>query len=303
MDPIKYIDRINHREEIEKVYGGNALKFLYGHDWVSSLLGAPLLHLCVKLPWFSAFYGYCQQLHCSKKKIRPFIQNFDVNADEFLEDVESYKSFNDFFIRKLKPEARPIAAVDNIAIIPADGRYRFYQDISKSDGFLVKGQKFSLEALLKSASLAEKYAKGAMVMARLCPSDYHRYHFPCACMPGESRLINGWLQSVNPIATHQNIHIFSENKRTICELQSDAFGKVIFMEIGATNVGSINQTYIPNQFCPKGAEKGYFSFGASSLILLFEPNRIVFDSDLLELSKQTYEIKCLMGQPMGYSQR
>lgn len=299
MEPIVYIDRITGKQEVEKVYGAAALKFLYGKDWVSRLFGAPVAHLLAKNPLFSAWYGYVQKLPFSKKKIIPFIEAFHVDASEFLKPVESFRSFNDFFIRELKSEARPIAADDKTAIIPADGRYLFYPDISVADGFVVKGEKFDLATLLEDKKLADKYFRGSMVMARLCPSDYHRYHFPCDCTPGPTRFINGWLYSVNPIAIKRDVHIFTRNKRTICELETERFGKVLFLEIGATNVGSIHQTHKPGRHYPKGAEKGFFSFGASSLILLFEPGRISIDADLLSATSQHLEIKCLMGQSLG----
>lgn len=298
MDPIVYIDRQSGKEEEEQVYGGAALKFIYGDDLLSRVFGSPLLHILVRNPIFSAWYGFWQKSSCSKKKIVPFINKFKIDTSEFLESVDSFRSFNDFFIRKLKPSARPIASGTNVAIIPADGRYRFYPHVREADGFIVKGEKFDLGSLLEDSELAKKYDDGAMVMARLCPTDYHRYHFPCDCIPGPTRIINGWLYSVNPIALKRDIHIFSRNKRAICELDTEHFGKVLFIEIGATNVGSIHQTYSPYEKHSKGDEKGYFSFGASSLILFFEPGRITFDNDLL---RKDMEIRCLMGQSMGYA--
>lgn len=136
-----------------------------------------------------------------------------------------------------------------------------------------------------------------MVLARLCPTDYHRYHFPVDCIPGKPQLINGPLFSVNPIALKQNIEILAKNKRKLCKLQSPEFGQVLFIEVGATNVGSINDTFVPGKSYRKGDEKGYFSFGASSLIILFEPNSIVLDADLIQSEK--IEIYCQMGQKMG----
>lgn len=299
MKPIVYIDRATGKEEIENVYGAAALKIIYGDDWISKLIGTPLLHLFAKHPFFSAFYGYWQKTHLSAKKIKPFIEKFHVDTSEFLDSVDSFKSFNDFFIRKLKPDARPIAPGSDVAIMPADGRYLFFPNVDQVDGFMVKGEKFDLSKLLINGGLAERYAHGTMVIARLCPTDYHRFHFPCNSVPGPTHFINGWLYSVNPQAIQKNIEIFTENKRAICELLTDNFGKVLFIEVGATNVGSINQTYTPYLHYSKGAEKGYFSFGASALIILFEPNRIVLDADLIDVSKRRLETKCLMGQSLG----
>lgn len=297
MEPIVYIDRTTGKQEVEKVYGEAALNLLYGKSILSKVLGTPLVYALCRYPFFSSFYGFLQKQPWSCAKIRPFIDYFQIDTEEFLCPATSFTSFNDFFIRELKPEVRPIA--DSPAIIPADARYFFHQDIHLSDGFIVKGEKFDLVSLIGDKELAVHYERGSMVMARLCPTDYHRFHFPCDNTPSHTRFINGWLYSVNPIALKKDIHIFTQNKRTICELETTQFGKVLFMEIGATNVGSIHETYRPNHFHKKGAEKGYFSFGASSLIILFEPERIRFENDLVDATKQGLEIRCLMGQSMG----
>lgn len=296
---IIYIDRQTGEKQVEKVYKGGAVQLFYGDSKLSQFLHFWVLPSLVKFPWFSQAYGYLQKRPSSANRITPFITEFQVDASEFLEPVSSYQSFNDFFIRKLKSEARPIDSNPCSAVIPADGRYYFYADIEKCPGFIVKGKKFTLEALLGSDSLAKEFQGGSMVLARLCPSDYHRFHFPCDCLPGPTHLINGWLYSVNPTAVKKNIHILTQNKRTLCELRTPLFGKVIYMEIGATNVGSIQATYFPDQWQAKGAEKGYFEFGGSALVLLFAKGSIQFDSDLLEATENGIEIRCLIGQSMG----
>jgi len=199
MESIIYIDRESKALQTEKIYGDKALKFLYGQNLLCRILGAPFLPFIAKSPFISAAYGFWQRLPITRKKIAPFIEKFEVDPSEFLEPIESFRSFNDFFVRKLKPEARPIAPGNETAIIPADGRYFFYQNIAEASGFVVKGQKFSLESLLQDQNMAQEYSQGSMLIARLCPSDYHRYHFPCVCVPSETRLINGWLYSVNPM--------------------------------------------------------------------------------------------------------
>lgn len=297
---IKYIDRLTGKLEQENVYGSNALHFIYGDDLISRLVGTPLLHGLVRYPFFSALYGWWQKQPWTKRKIQPFVDKFHVDLSEFEKSSPAeFESFNDFFTRKLKPHARSIPKEKDIAIIPADGRFLFYPNIDETDGFVVKGEKFNLRALLENDNLANQYRDGTMVMARLCPSDYHRYHFPCDCIPSPTSIINGWLYSVNPIAIKKDVHIFTQNKRALCTLETECFGRVLFLEIGATNVGSINETYMPNQVCAKGSEKGFFEFGASSLILLFEKGKIALDNDLIESANKHIEIRCLMGQTMG----
>lgn len=296
MDTIEYIDRKTGQQCREDVYGGGYIKFLYG----KSLFASFLLPFVATSKLFSRFYGYVQGLSWSKRKVIPFIEKFHVDASEFEKKPEEFASFNDFFTRKLKPEARPIDPSPNKAVIPADGRYLFYPDIQKADGFVVKGKKFDLKQLLQDVVLADYYREGSMVLARLCPSDYHRYHFPCAGIPQPSRSIDGPLYSVNPIAIKNRIEIFCENKRRYCVYETKQFGKVTIVEVGATCVGSIHETYTPLKHCAKGDEMGYFSFGGSSLILLFPPHTITFDADLLSASANHTEIRCLMGQSMGF---
>lgn len=296
-EPLYYIDRQTGKKTEEQVYGGNALEFLYGESFLSRTLGRFLSTLCSKISLCSAVYGWWQKQSWSKKKIIPFINKYHVDTTDFLNPPESYESFNAFFTRHLKPDARPSASTP--AIIPADGRYRVFQDIATVDGFLVKGKKFKLDELLQDKSLAKEYAHAGMVMARLCPVDYHRFHFPCDCIPAKAELINGWLYSVNPIAVKHNIDIFSENKRMLTVLETTDFGKVLFMEIGATNVGTIHQTYTPNKSYQKGEEKGYFSFGGSALIILFPQNSIRFNDDLIKSTSDGIETLCRLGQPLG----
>lgn len=301
MNDIIYIDRQTGKKLREKVYSEQGLRLLYGDSILSRLVRPWLLPSLSKLSLFSTFYGYLQKHRLSSRKIQPFIDSFHIDASEFLEPVSHFRSFNDFFIRKLKPEARPIVADPTTAIIPADGRYYFYENIEHCPGFIVKGCKFELETLLNSSSLAKEYREGSMVLGRLCPSDYHRFHFPCDCLPGPTHLINGWLYSVNPWAIKRNIQILVQNKRALCELRTSHFGKVLYLEIGATNVGSIQETYTLGKQQAKGAEKGYFEFGGSALILLFKKNTIAFDADLLAATEEGFEIRCLLGQSMGKS--
>jgi phosphatidylserine decarboxylase len=296
---ITYLDRVTKELCQEKVYGGKFLHFLYGKGFWSRVFGYNIARLVANLPLFSNLFGWWQRRAATRHKIIPFINEYAVDAAEFAESPSSFSSFNDFFIRKLKPAARPMAPGDDIAVIPADGRYLFYSDISQIRNFSIKGKSFSLEELLQNKESAVHYSRGAMAIARLCPSDYHRFHFPCDGLAEAPQLINGALWSVNPMALQRNVKIFSENKRVITAFKTEQFGTILYIEVGATSVGSIHQTYMVSSVCQKGDEKGYFSFGGSTLILLFEPGQIQFDSDLLAATERGIEIKCLLGQSMG----
>jgi phosphatidylserine decarboxylase len=303
MPNIYYIDRVTKRNEKERVYGGFFIKSLYGEGLFARCFSWLFLPIIAHCAFLSRFYGAFQKSAFSKRLIRPFIDTFAVDASEFAEPVSSFPSFNDFFIRRLKPSCRPIAGGNDVVILPADARYLVYPDLSRVDGLLVKGRMFSLAALLQDEELAGGYAAGTLVMARLAPVDYHRYHFPCTCTPGAPRLINGALFSVNPLALKRNVHILTENKRMVTALQTKNFGTVLYIEVGATYVGSIRQTFVPGEPYAKGDEKGYFSFGGSCVILLFEPGAIQLDQDLIDASFRGLEMRGLMGQPLGRALR
>lgn len=287
---IPYIERTTGKICQEKVYGGALLAFLYG----GSFLGNFLQKIVSKNSFISSVYGWWQKQPWTRKKIAPFIQTYDVDASAFAK--ENFYSFNDFFIRKLKPEARPIDPSPQDAIIPADGRYRFYTNIGVDLPLLIKGESLSLEKLLLDKSLAYSFLGGTAVVARLCPSDYHRFHFPCANIPSATRLINGFLYSVSPWALKKNGTLFAENRRTVTLLNSSLFGQIAYIEIGATNVGTIHQTFTPLIPVEKGQEKGFFSFGGSALVLLFPPQPLTLAPDLP--IRSDLEIRCLMGQPL-----
>ena len=160
---------------------------------------------------------------------------------------------------------------------------------------------FDLTSLLQDTRLADEFSRGSLVLSRLCPVDYHRFHFPLAGRVGQTRLLNGPLCSVNPIALCQNIHILTMNKRALTVLESEVLGKVLLLEIGATNVGSICQTYKADSVVSKGGEKGYFRFGGSATISIFAPGAIRFENDLLNHSAEQRELYARMGDRMAFA--
>lgn len=299
MKDVVVIDRKTGRKEKEKIMGHAMILLLYGKS-LTSKIAAPFLNfLFCHFSLVSRLYGAYQKTSFSKKNIIPFIKKYHVDEKEFLHNVKSFKSFNDFFIRKLKPSARPIASNRNVAVCPADGRYLAFQNIELVKDFWIKGKKFNLKTFLNDEDLAKTFANGSMVIARLCPFDYHRFHFPVDGFASKPALINGSLFSVNPIALFKNFLILQENKRAVTIIDSEIFGKVAYIEIGATNVGSIIQTYKSKSIVHKGDEKGYFSFGGSCVVILFQKGKIELDEDLLENTMKGFETRALMGTSLG----
>lgn len=293
-EPIRYFDRYARSLKTEQIYGEKWLRFAYENP-----AGRFFVWLAARRAFFSRWYGWKMRKPASALRVLPFITEYNLNVDEFAKSAFDYKTFNEFFYRALKPAARPIADGARIAVFPADGRHLAMPDVDTADGFYVKGAKFSLGELLGDESLAIKFAGGAMLISRLCPVDYHRFHFPVGGVPNEPRLINGWLYSVSPVALRRNVRYLVENKRELTLIESPEFGTVAVLEVGATNVGSITQSFVPGRTMAKGDEKGLFAFGGSCVITLFQRGRIRFDADLLSSSEQHVELYAKMGDRLG----
>ena len=313
-EPIRYYDRYARAVKTEQILGESWMRLAYENP-----VGRFFVWALVRRAFFSQWYGWRMKIgkrneselpliqlirmlfggRDSSAKIIPFITQYGIDVDEFAKSPFDFRSFNEFFYRALKPGARPIAAGENVAAFPADGRHLAFQNVDTAPGFYVKGVKFSFADLLGDAALAEKFAGGAMLISRLCPVDYHRFHFPVAGVPGESRLINGWLYSVSPIALRYNLRYLVENKRVVTLVESPQFGTVAVIEVGATNVGTIQQSFVPGRAVAKGEEKGLFAFGGSCVITLFQRGRIRFDADVAEQSANHVETFAKMGDRLG----
>lgn len=319
---IEFFNRHTGQREREQVMGEKALRWTYGTPW-----GRAALWTLLKRGLFSRLYGSWMDRPKSRESIAPFVQAYGIDMNDYALGVEDFASFNEFFYRTLRPGARPLApchgeaegmatggvesevdgrvegevgrAIEDVAVFPADGRHMAFPNISKVERVFVKGQSFDLPALLGNATLAENYKEGTLIISRLCPTDYHRFHFPVSGIPGEARLIPGALVSVSPYALRRRLAWLWENKRVITELDSETWGRVLLIEVGATCVGSILQTYTPGKAVIRGEEKGYFAFGGSTVITLFEPGRIVLDEDLRECSARGEELYARMGSSMG----
>lgn len=294
--PIRFYNRLTHQVETEAVYGEGPLRFIYENP-----LGQIALHVLVKRALFSNWYGRRMDSHRSAARIRPFIEQFGVNEAEFAEPASNYRTFNEFFYRRLKPEARPVAADPAAVVFPADGRHFVIPDLSKAGDFFVKGVHFDLAALLADEQVAKHFEGGSLLISRLCPTDYHRFHFPCGGTTYAPRLVNGPLYSVSPIAFLRRPSIFWENKRYITRLDTGYLGEVMLLEVGATCVGSVIHTSQPDSVVMKGDEKGYFRFGGSCFITVFERGRVRFADDLVENSAQGREVYARMGDVAAWT--
>ena len=288
--PIHYVDRATGQVKTEKVVSETALYWLYNNP-----LGKLTLQALLKRKIVSEFYGRLMHTHWSIRKIAPFIKTYHIDTSQF--QKQKYQSFNDFFIRKLKPGVREIDTSLNAVISPADGKVFAFHDIA-GQSFIVKGYRFNLKSFLQNDSLSQVYRDGSLLLFRLCPTDYHRFHFPVGGTLSKVTKIQGDYYSVNPIALRKRIRIFCENKREYQTINSPVFGHVIMAEIGATMVGSIVYTFQGSE-AVKGAESGYFQFGGSSIILLFQPGKIKIDPYLIRNTEDHLETSIEMGEQVG----
>lgn len=290
--PIRYYDRQSGALKKEKVAGEKWLIWLYDNP-----VGEATLWALAKRKVVSSFYGDMMDRPSSVEKIQAFIEEFDI--DMSIAQKQEFTSFNDFFTRKLKNEARQLDTSSTIAVSPADGKILAYANIGRSD-FIIKGYRFDVTSFLNNARLAGKYHDGTLVVIRLAPPDYHRFHFPIGGRISPNIRIEGNYYSVNPIALGKMAEIFCLNKREYAIISNPLFGEVVMAEVGATMVGSIVQTYSGN-FAKKGEEKGYFKFGGSTVVLLFERNKIRIDDDLLINTLKGYETEIKEGERIGVS--
>jgi len=285
--PIRYVDRQDGKTKTEQVVAGGALYWLYANP-----VGELTLWAMVKRKFVSQIYGHLMDTKWSARKISPFVKKYRINLSECRR--QNFSSFNDFFTRKLKPDARKIDTSQNTVVSPGDGKLLAYTDISNHD-FIVKGYRFQLRSFLQNDSLARIYQHGSLFLLRLCPTDYHRYHFPVSGKISPLKKIPGAYYSVSPLAIKQRIKIFCENKRQYDIITTHNFGPVLMAEIGATMVGSMVQTFTGNTAI-KGDEKGYFKFGGSSVILLFRKGKIKIDPDLLQNTQNRLETQVKLGE-------
>jgi phosphatidylserine decarboxylase len=289
-NPIQYYERESGQIKTEKVAGEKWLVWLYYNP-----IGEATLWALAKRKLVASIYGNMMDRTSSAKKIHPFIEAFDIDIS--VAQKQEFNNFNDFFTRKLKADARPIDTSSTVVVSPADGKILAYADISNSD-FIIKGYRFDVSSFLDNPDLAQKYHDGSLLIIRLAPADYHRFHFPVSGNVSPNKKIDGDYYSVNPFALRKMAEIFCLNKREYTILSNPLFGDVVIVEVGATMVGSIEQTF-KGSYANKGEEKGYFKFGGSTVVLLFKKSTIQIDEDLLIHTAKGYETTVKMGERIG----
>lgn len=281
---IKIFNPETGKIEKEDVCQKKFLEFLYGNP-----IGGFLLWSVFKRKFFSSIAGLWANLPISRRAAVNFIKDHGIRIEDFKKPPSEFKNFNDFFTREVKPELRPVSKGANDISFPADARNLAIENVSKSDVFFAKNQKFNLESFLGSKELAARFENGSMLISRLCPLDYHRFHLPVSGKLAARREIGGFLYSVSPIALSKNLNYLCENKRVLNLIELASGGMCAIVQIGATNVGSIVNFDKVGDEVSRGNVMGMFKFGGSCIITIFEKDAAKFDETLTKLSKEPIE--------------
>lgn len=293
---IQYFNRYSGQIETEKVYGDAFVKAMY-----KTSLGKILAPI-VTSRYLSKAYGQLQSNMFTQLKVPGFVKSYKINLDEYEpgsvqvgNQTLSYRNFNEFFIRKFKPGIRVFE--QTLATMPAfsEARYFGHSTINNELKVPVKGKFLGAIELIGDKKLANDFVGGPLLIARLCPVDYHRYHYPDNGTTVKAFQIKGGFHSVNPLALRMKENIFIENERRVAILQTENFGKLAYIEVGATCVGKIVQTFDEDQPFQRGDEKGYFLFGGSTVIVLGEPGFWTPSEDILTNTAKGLETYIKLG--------
>jgi phosphatidylserine decarboxylase len=223
----------------------------------------------------------------------------DVSMAESLRSAEEFDSFNDFITRKIDMSQRPIASDPDLCVAPADGRILAFPVLDDVTRFTLKHCSFNLRTLLRDDELAKKYANGSLVISRLYLADYHHFHFPDDGIAHEPLLIAGRYYATTPYSRRWVVPFFAENRRMLTLFDSEHFGRIAIIEVGAFTIGSIKQCFRPGDPIRKGEHKGFFELGGSVVTLLFESGAIELDPDLCDNTREGLETFVRLGESIG----
>jgi phosphatidylserine decarboxylase len=299
-EDIKFYNRYTSQLEQELVYGGKFIQALYQNK-----IGRFFEWFLSTTPYPSKLVGEYYQSSYSQKDIASFIEKYKIETNQFKKGnkkgvnfSDTFNSFDDFFIREFKEGERPFAAESKTMPAFAEARYFATESLHDVIKFPVKGNFLKLHDLLPIPE-ADLFLRGPMFVARLCPVDYHRYHYPDSGKTLKSYRRTGALHSVSPIALRYLPKVFLRNERRISILETKNFGRLAYIEVGALFVGAIDQTANEKNEFQRGQQKGQFHFGASTVILLGEKDRWTPSEDILDHSYNGIETFVKLGDAVA----
>ena len=264
------------------------LRFLY-----DTIPGRMLLKL-LTCPAISKLCGSFLDSRFSKVLIGPFVRANSIDLSLFYSD--DFKCFNDCFARHIRPGNRVFDVSPGAFCSPCDGLLTVYP-VTGQTVIPVKQSRYDIARLLHSRKLAKRYEGGYCLVYRLCVNHYHRYAYIDRGVKGVNHFIKGKLHTVQPVAL-EKVPVFTENSREFTVMNTDNFGKIVQVEVGAMLVGRIQNNHGRHVFL-RGEEKGCFMYGGSTIILLVEKDRVVIDEKILKSSEKGIETPIEMGQCVG----
>lgn len=287
-------DRDTGELSAEQVFERAQMDYYYG-DPVGRLVEQWL----ISRPAVSRLYGLLRSRPSkAAAQIEAFVSSYGIDTEEILKPLSEFSTFQDFFVRELKPDARPLPADADALISVADARLLAYP--LKGDRLIpVKGRAYTLFELLRNRPLAEQFADGVCLIYRLAPVDYHRFCYLDDGSHGPHVKLGRRLHSVNPLSLATGLAVFSENRREYTLLHTHRFGSVLHLDVGALLVGRIVQRHSGGGAFVRGEEKGYFELGGSTIVQLFEPGRIQVDADILDYAARGIETRVRYRMAIG----
>lgn len=265
-----------------------ALKFLY-----HTKFGGAVLKL-LTCRFVSSIAGAFLDSRLSVPRIKGYVKKNGIDLS--LYEEKKYRSFNDFFTRKIRPELRPFDVAPDALVAPCDGKLTVYP-IDDELIFNVKGFDYSVSTLLKNEELAKEFSGGYCLVFRLCVEDYHRYFYFDTCKKSENVPIKGRYHTVQPIALGAR-RVFNENHREYTVMETENFQKAVQVEVGAMMVGRIVNNHGEGNFS-RGEEKGKFEFGGSTIILLLQKDVAKIDEELIKNTENDDETIVRCGERIG----
>jgi phosphatidylserine decarboxylase len=286
---VTFLDRATGELREEAIYGEAALRSLY-----ETRSGLWLTHRILAARAVSRLSGLYWSSPVSRRRIAPFISRFGVPMAEF--EDRPYRSFNEFFVRRFRSGARTFATDPRVFPAFAEGRFLVFAESRRDQAYPVKGEYLQPRDIIGDGPMARSFDGGGLFIARLCPVDYHRYHYPDRGRTIDAFDVPGPLHSVHPIALRARPAILSTNRRRVSILDTENFGRLVYIEVGALSIGRIVPSHDERLPFEKGDEKGYFLFGGSTVIVLSEPGRLIPDPDLVEASARGLEVLVRLGE-------
>lgn len=269
----------------DKAKESGTLRFLY-----RTVPGRIVLRLLIAR-WVSKLCGAFLNSRLSKPLISKFVRQNGIDLSQF--ESDNFRCFNDCFCRKIKEGGRPIPTDPQVLFSPCDGLLSAYR-IQGDTVLPVKQSAYTVASLLRNEELAQRYQDGVCLVFRLCVNHYHRYSYPATGIKGDNIFLKGKLHTVRPIAL-EACPVFVENCREYTVINTEHFGQLVQMEVGAMLVGKIKNHHGAGPVT-RGDEKGMFLYGGSTIILLLEKDAVSVKEEFFTTTAKGEETAIQMGE-------